>query len=54
MIFISQLKGLFGLREEEGEVEGSRVELARNRIISNQIYSTPPTFPSIQTGYKVF
>ena len=54
MIFISQLRGLFGLREEGQGVEGSGVELARNRLISYQIYSTLPISPSIQTGHKVF
>ena len=32
-------QGLFGLRGEGGGVEGSRVELAENRLILGQFYS---------------
>ena len=31
--------------------EGSKVELAENRLILSQIYSTPPPSPSIQIDY---
>ena len=46
------LKGPFGLRGEGGGVEGSRVELAENRLILGQLYYIPPPFPSIQMDHK--
>ena len=41
-------KGPFGLRGEEWEVKKSKVELAENKLILSQIYSTllyPSSFP---------
>ena len=43
-----KFKGLFRLR---GVGEG--VELAENKLILYQIYSTPSHFPSIQTHHKL-
>ena len=49
LIKAKQTKGPFGLREEGGGMEGSRVELAENRLILGQLYYTllplPPPQP---------
>ena len=42
-----QTKGSFGLREEGGGMEWSRVELAENRLILGQLYSTLLPLPSL-------
>ena len=39
-VMVIEFKGLFGLRGKGEGVEGSRVELAKNRPILDQIYST--------------
>ena len=43
----NQIKGPFGLKGKGGGVEGSRVELAESRLVSDHIYSTPLPSPSI-------
>ena len=43
------LKGLFGLRGKGGGVEGSRVELAKIRLILGQFYYTLLPFPLLQS-----
>ena len=48
----NQIKGPFGLKGKGGRVEGSRVELAESRLISDHIYSTPLPSPLIQTDQK--
>ena len=45
---------IFGLRENEGKVEESRVELVENKLILGDFYSTlfyPLSSPSIQMDY---
>ena len=37
----------------EGEKMGSRIKLAKNVLILDQLYSTFPPFPSIQMDHKV-
>ena len=52
IMHVSRIEDTFGLREERGRVEKSRVELAKNRLILSQIYSTLPFYLSIQTGHN--
>ena len=54
-IFIMHVSGIedpFGLREERGRVEKSRVELAKNKLILSQIYSILPFSLLIQTDHN--
>ena len=48
MYFETIIQGPFGLKGKEGGVvEGRRVKLAKNNLILDQFYSTPPPSPSI-------
>ena len=49
---ICGLNYLFGLKGKGGGVEESRVELAKNKLLLGQIYSTLLPSPSIQTDHK--
>lgn len=45
-------QGSFGLRGKGEGVEESKIDLAENRLILDQLYSIFPSFPSIQTDYQ--
>ena len=52
IMHVSRIEDPFGLREERGRVEKSRVKLTKNRLILSQIYSTLPFSLSIQTDHN--
>ena len=45
--------GPFGLKEEEGGVKESRVELAKNRLILSQFHSTLLPLPPPQSKWTI-